>query len=139
MTSGGQRDETRHENAAINGRESAATDTQGQHHEPLHTAPGKEGMRAAGVSNGEGIMNQGMLKMTVLNKNVIPNVLMEVRHCGRNDYRVIIAGIGEHSQHHQFGPATGEARRLSRLDQENLNYYLANVQNRNDAQAEIRS
>lgn len=68
----------------------------------------------------------------VINKKVIPNVLAEVLQVGKNDYRVVISGIGEHSKHHQMSPAISKARWLSDLNQEDLNHEIAKVQCAND-------
>lgn len=75
---------------------------------------------------------RGMLKGSCLNKKVIPNVRAQVWHVGKNDYRVVLVGIGEHSQHHQMSPAFWKAEWLSRLDQSDLNFEISKVQNAND-------
>lgn len=78
-------------------------------------------------------MSYGMLKGSATNKKVTPNVCAQVWHCGYNDYRVVLVGIGEYSAHHQMSPAFRKARWLADLEQADLNHEIAKVQNANDA------
>ena len=77
-------------------------------------------------------MSYGMLKGSATNKKVRPNVCAQVWHCGKNDYRVVLVGIGEYSTHHQMNPAFTKARWLADLEQADLNHEIAKVQNAND-------
>lgn len=74
--------------------------------------------------------------MHTRNKRVVPNVGLTVVHAGKNDYRVIIDGVGEHSRHTQYNPAQTKACWLAILDQADLNHEIAKVQNANDALAQ---
>ena len=77
-------------------------------------------------------MSYGMFKGSATNKKVRPNVCAQVWHCGKNDYRVVMVGIGEYSTHHQMSPAFTKARWLASLEQADLNHEIAKVQNQND-------
>lgn len=79
-------------------------------------------------------MSYGMLKGSATNKRVSPNVCAQVWHCGKNDYRVVMVGIGEYSTHHQMNPAFTKARWLAGLEQSDLNREIAKVQNQNAKQ-----
>lgn len=73
-----------------------------------------------------------MLKGSATNKKVSPNVCAQVWHCGMNDYRIVLVGIGEYSKHHQMSPAFTKARWLASLEQADLNHEIAKVQSAND-------
>lgn len=79
-------------------------------------------------------MSYGMLKGSATNKKV-KNLCAQVWHCGKNDYRVVIVGIGEYSTHHQMSPAFVKARWLAGLEQADLNHEIAKVQNQNNTKA----
>lgn len=83
----------------------------------------------------EGFGLRGTFKASSTNRKVFPAVCAEVWHVGKNDYRVVLLGIGEHSQHHQFSPAFHKARWLCELPQADLNHEIAKAQNANDAKA----
>jgi hypothetical protein len=75
---------------------------------------------------------RGMFKGSVTNRLVTPSVVAEVWHVGKNDYRVVFLGIGEHSAHHQLNPAFSKAQWLGMLQQADLNHEIAKAQVAND-------
>lgn len=83
----------------------------------------------------EGFGLRGSFKGSDSNRKVFPAVRAEVWHVGKNDYRVVLLGIGVHSQHHQLSPAFHKARWLAELQQADLNHEIAKAQNANDAKA----
>lgn len=83
----------------------------------------------------EGFGLRGTFKGSDSNRKVFPAVCAEVWHVGKNDYRVVLLGIGVHSQHHQLSPAFHKACWLAKLDQANLNHEIARAQSANDAKA----
>lgn len=62
------------------------------------------------------------IKATITNKTVSPAAVFQIHHAGKNDYRVILAGAGELSNHEQFGIAFSKAGWFSRLRAEDLTY-----------------
>lgn len=73
------------------------------------------------------------MKAMVMNKKAVPHFGIQVDHVGKNDYRVVLVGIGEHSQHEQFGLAISKAQWLGLLDERDLIYEIAKVQRANSA------
>lgn len=70
---------------------------------------------------------KGMLKGATFNKKVIPHIRAEIWHCGMNDYRVVIAGIGTYAKVHQMNPAFVKARWIAELDQESMDIEIAKI------------
>jgi hypothetical protein len=79
----------------------------------------------------QGFGLRGTFKGSVSNRGVHPGVCAEVWHCGPNDYRVVLLGIGVHSQHHQLSPAFAKATWLGKLSQADLNHEIARAQEGN--------
>lgn len=71
-------------------------------------------------------------KAVVKNSKVVPNVGIHVDHVGPNDYRLVFIGIGEHSQHEQFGLAFTKAQWLGQLEQDDMDWEIAKVHEAND-------
>jgi hypothetical protein len=71
------------------------------------------------------------LKALYWNRSVTPQVAFGVYHIGKNRYVVEAQGIGTHSLHAHLGLACQAGHRLIRLEQEDLNYEIARIQERN--------
>lgn len=71
------------------------------------------------------------LKLHLTNK--IANVGISIFHVGKNDYQIVFDGIGTYSKYSQLGTAVGRAMWLEKLDQEDLNWEIAKIQNANSA------
>lgn len=75
------------------------------------------------------------IKALYWNRQGTPQVAFGVYHTGKNRYLVEAQGVGAHSEHSQLGLACQEAHRLLRLEQDDLNYELARIQEGNNGSA----
>jgi len=58
------------------------------------------------------------------NKAINPAVGISILHAGKNDYRVVIDGVGEYAQVRQLGIACAKMFHLARLDQDNIEWVI---------------
>jgi hypothetical protein len=64
------------------------------------------------------------LKAHSKNKAITPAVGISILHAGKNDYRVVIDGVGEYAQTRHLGVACTKMSHLAMLDRDNIEWVI---------------